>query len=169
MPSGERPRRRTERGRGRDPVESETPRPPDDGTALLLDTHVWIWIAAGEGSRLGPGVVERIEQAGRAGRVLIHPISIWEVGTLVRKGRLALAMPTTEWVHRALTLPGIFLLDMSPDCALDGALLPSEELTDPVDRILVAAARLERAALVTADRRILEFAEGGWARVLAAG
>jgi PIN domain nuclease of toxin-antitoxin system len=165
----------TGRGRSSSPEQAPLPRGesppplPNDDAPLLLDTHVWIWAAVGDAERLRGDVVERIETAGRAGRILIHPMSVWEVGTLVRKGRLALAMPPEEWVHRALALPGLFLLDLSPASALEGALLPSEQLTDPVDRMLVAAARIEEACLVTADRRILEFAEGGRVRVLAAG
>lgn len=78
-------------------------------------------------------------------------------------------MPPEEWVNRALSLPGVFLLALSPESALEGALLPSDQVTDPVDRMLVAAARIEEACLVTADARILEFAEGGRVRVLRAG
>ncbi len=95
-------------------------------------------------------------------------MSVWEVGTLVRKGRIAFTSPVEDWVDQALGLPGIFLLDLSPRSALQGALLDSTRLTDPVDRMLVAAARIEGATLVTADRRILGFAEGGKVRVLAA-
>jgi len=135
---------------------------------LLLDTHVWIWMMEGNEQRLGPRLIDRVESAGRRGEVLIHPMSVWEVGTLVRKGRLALARPAVDWVEEALGLPGIFLLGLSPRSALQGALLDSNRLTDPVDRMLVAAARLEGATLVTADDRILDFAEGGAVQVLAA-
>ena len=154
---------------GRPSASGDSLPSPGGDSPLLLDTHVWIWAADGDESRLRPNVVERIEHAARAGRILVHPMSVWEVGTLVRKGRLGLAMAPEEWVQRALSLPGVFLLDLSPESALEGALLPSEELTDPVDRMLVAAARLEQACLVTADRRILTFAEAGRARVLYAG
>ena len=95
-------------------------------------------------------------------------MSVWEVGTLVRKGRIAFTSPVEDWVDQALGLPGIFLLDLSPRSALQGALLDSTRLTDPVDRMLVAAARIEGATLVTADRRILDFAEGGAVQILAA-
>ena len=71
-------------------------------------------------------------------------------------------------MKQALGLPGIFLLDLSPRSALKGALLDSAQLADPVDRMLVAAARIEGASLVTADRQILAFAEGGQVRVLSA-
>jgi len=139
-----------------------------DARPLLLDTHVWIWMVEGDRCRLRRSVIGGIEEAGRRGSVLIHPISVWEVGTLVRKGRLTLTVPVKDWVGRALALPGIFLLDLSPRSALEAALLPSDHLTDPVDRMLVAAARIEEALLVTADRSILGFRREGGVRVLRA-
>lgn len=126
-------------------------------------------MAEGEDRRLSRAVVDRIEAAGRRGRVLVHPMSVWEVGTLTRKGRITFAVPVEDWVARALALPGIFLLDLSPRSALEGALLPSDHLDDPVDRMLVAAARIEDAILVTADRRILEHGKAKGVRTLAAG
>lgn len=135
---------------------------------LLLDTHVWIWMAEGDGRRLSRAVIERIEVAAGEGMVLIHPMSVWEVGTLVRKGRIAFSIPVEDWVSRALALPGIFLLDLSPRSALEAALLSTDDLSDPVDRMLVAAARIEAAGLVTVDRRILDFAASGGVRAVRA-
>jgi len=136
--------------------------------ALLLDTHVWIWMAEGEGRQLSEETIYRVEAAARQGKVLVHPMSVWEVGTLSRKGRITFALPVEDWVGRALGLPGIFLLDLPPRSALEGALLPSDDLTDPVDRLLVAAARIEDATLVTADRKILEYGATGRLRTLPA-
>lgn len=125
-------------------------------------------MAEGDDRRLTARVISRIEEAAREGRVLIHPMSVWEVGTLVRKGRIRLTVPPEDWVGRALALPGIFLLDLSPRSALESALLSSDDLSDPVDRMLVGAARLEDAVLVTADRRILGYGEAQGVRTLRA-
>jgi PIN domain nuclease of toxin-antitoxin system len=122
----------------------------------------------GDDRRLSAAVIARIEEAAREGRVLVHPMSVWEVGTLVRKGRIRFTVPLEDWISRALALPGIFLLDLSPRSALESALLSSNDLSDPVDRMLVAAARLEDAFLVTADRRILEHGEAQGVRMLPA-
>jgi PIN domain nuclease of toxin-antitoxin system len=122
----------------------------------------------GDDRRLSAAVIARIEEAAREGRVLVHPMSVWEVGTLVRKGRIRFTVPLEDWISRALALPGIFLLDLSPRSALESALLSSNDLSDPVDRMLVAAARLEDAFLVTADRRILEHGEAQGVRILPA-
>ena len=124
---------------------------------LLLDTHVWIWTMEGAVGRLRPGVVERLDAAARAGALHVHPLSLWEVGTLVRRGRLTLAGPVEAWVEEALALPGVSLVPVSRDAALAAARLPDAFPGDPADRLLVASAYLLGATLVTCDRRIIEF------------
>lgn len=124
---------------------------------LLLDTHVWIWVMEGSGGRLRPEVVDRIEDAAQAGVLHIHPLSLWEVGTLVRRGRLRLSGPVEGWVEEALALPGVSLVPVSREAALAAARPPHAFPGDPVDRMLLAAAYLLGATLVTCDRRILSF------------
>jgi PIN domain nuclease of toxin-antitoxin system len=125
------------------------------GPPLLLDTHVWIWLMEGS-ERLSPAVVRAIEEAGQEGSVRIHPLSVWEVGTLVRKGRLSLAGPVERWVEEALAVEGVTLTPLTSAMALEAAALPDPFPGDPVDRMLVATARILGATLVTADRRIRE-------------
>jgi PIN domain nuclease of toxin-antitoxin system len=122
---------------------------------LLLDTHVWIWLMEGS-ERLSPAVVQAIEEAGQEGQLRIHPLSVWEVGTLVRKGRLSLSGPVERWVEEALAVDGVTLTPLTASMALESAALPDSFPGDPVDRMLVATARILGATLVTADRRILE-------------
>jgi PIN domain nuclease of toxin-antitoxin system len=122
---------------------------------LLLDTHVWIWLMEGS-ERLSPAVVRAIEEAVQEGNVRIHPLSVWEVGTLVRKGRLGLAGPVERWVEEALAVEGVTLTPLTAAMALEAAAIPDPFPGDPVDRMLVATARILGATLVTADRRILE-------------
>ncbi len=135
---------------------------------LLLDTHVWIWLMEGSVGRLSPAVVRAIEEAAAEGRVRIHPLSVWELGMLVRKGRLSLAGPVERWVEEALAVEGLTLTPLTAAMALEAAALPDPFPGDPVDRMLVATARLLGATLVAADRRILEGAEGAWVGVLEA-
>jgi PIN domain nuclease of toxin-antitoxin system len=124
---------------------------------LLLDTHVWIWVMEGDLGRLDRAVAQRIEEAGEAGGVRIHPLSVWEVGTLVRRGRLSLAGPVGQWVEEALSVRGVSVVPVTADMALGAARLPDSFPGDPVDRMLVSAAHLLGATLVTCDRRILAY------------
>lgn len=138
------------------------------GTPLLLDTHVWIWLMEGSSGRLSSSVVRAIEDAAQEGNIRIHPLSVWEVGTLVRKGRLTLAGPVGRWVEKALAVEGVTLTPLTAAMALEAAALPDPFPGDPVDRMLVATARSLGATLVTADRRILEGAEALGAEVMEA-
>jgi len=124
---------------------------------LLLDTHVWIWAMEGDTGRLDGEVSGRIDGAVEGGGVRIHPLSVWEVGTLVRRGRLSLAGPVDQWVEEALSVPGVSLLPVTASMALGAARLPDSFPGDPVDRMLVSAAYLVGATLVTCDRRILAY------------
>ena len=125
--------------------------------SLLLDTHVWIWTLEGSTDRLRPQVVERIEGAARDGALYVHPLSIWEIGTLVRRDRLTLSGPVERWVEEALEVPGLSLVPLSGAAALSAAKLPDSFPGDPVDRLLVASAYHLGATLVTCDRQILDF------------
>lgn len=126
---------------------------------LLLDTHVWIWVMEGDGRRLRPDAVDRIDAAAAEGALRVHALSVWEIGSLVRRGRLSLSVPVARWVDDALAVPGMTLVPLTAAIALDAARLDDAFPGDPVDRILVATARAVGAALVTCDRRILGAAE----------
>jgi len=126
---------------------------------LLLDTHVWIWLMEGMEHRLRSDVRKRLEDAGRNGHLRVHPLSLWEVGTLVRKGRLTLTGPVERWAEAVLSVQGVTLTPLTPAIALDASLLPDDFHGDPVDRVLVATARSLGATLVTADRQIVLWAD----------
>lgn len=135
-------------------------------TPLLLDTHFWIWSLQGETNRISPSVTATLNTAAEEGRLLVHPMSVWEVGLLVKKRRITLDRPVRQWIDEALHLPGVRVAEFSPEIAMEAALLDAPELKDPVDRILVAAAQALGATLVTLDRKILDWAAGGGVRVM---
>lgn len=86
-------------------------------------------------------------------------ISVWELAMLERDGKLALSGGANHWIEEALANPGIFLLPFSPQIPIDSAHLPDPMHKDPVDRILIASARIEKLTLVTSDKSILAFAK----------
>jgi PIN domain nuclease of toxin-antitoxin system len=128
---------------------------------ILLDTHVWIWVVEGDRSRLAARAVRAIESASQQGNVLVSAISVWEVAMLEARGRIALARPVEEWVHAALRGPGVHLLGLAPEIAVESARLPGTPHADPADRILIASARMAGARLATCDASILDYALGG--------
>lgn len=61
-----------------------------------------------------------------------------------------------DWLERATPPPGAHLLDLTPAVSAAVAALPDTFHLDPADRIIVAAARVHRATLLTCDRRIVD-------------
>ncbi len=140
---------------------------PERGSgALVLDTHVWIWMVEGVPGKLSASAIRSIERASRVGAVFVSAISVWEVAMLWSKGRLALSQPLDEWVQAALTAPGVRVLPLAPEIAIDSARLPGGAHGDPADRILIASARHAAARLATCDAGIVGYAELGHVRVL---
>ena len=131
---------------------------------LILDTHAWVWAAVGESRRIGPRTRRLLNASARAGRLRVSPISAWEVSMLVSTRRLQLGLSCAEWVERASTVPGISVVPLTLESAVESSFLPGTFHGDPADRMLVASARLTGAVLVTADEGILEYARLGHVR-----
>jgi PIN domain nuclease of toxin-antitoxin system len=134
---------------------------------LVIDTHVWLWLES-EPDRLGEPARVRIEQAARAGQLWVSVMSVWEIGMLVAKDRIRLSMPVDEWVRQASATPGMQMLGVIPEIALESTRLPDAPHGDPVDRLLMASARLHNLTLVTADEKILTYAQQGHLKALKA-
>jgi PIN domain nuclease of toxin-antitoxin system len=125
---------------------------------ILLDTHVWVWTAAGDTKRVGRRTRGLITREERQGTVRVSPISIFELTALHTMGRLRLAAPVASWIREVLDLSGLRITPLSPEVAVDAGAIPRDALADPIDRLLVATARQAQATLITADERILEYA-----------
>ena len=78
--------------------------------------------------------------------------------------KVLLSTGCDQWVRTALRGPGIELVELSPEIAIDSTRLPDGFQADPADRILVATARHRNATFVTADRAILKYARSGHVR-----
>jgi PIN domain nuclease of toxin-antitoxin system len=124
---------------------------------LLLDTHIWLRYL-GISGKLRIASIPILEKAAMAGSLYVSVISVWEIACLVRLGRLALQPSVAGWTRAALSQPGINLLPLSPEIAIDSVDLPEPMHKDPADRILVASARIEGMTIVTRDKSIVDFA-----------
>lgn len=130
---------------------------------VLLDTHSWVWLVEGS-ERLGEEARRKIEAAAAGGGVGVSPISVWEIGMLEARGRLSFRRDPAAWIDAATAAPGIEIVPVSPRVAWSASRLPGDFHGDPADRILVATARETGRTLVTADARILDYAQAGHVR-----
>ncbi len=117
---------------------------------LLLDTHIWVWIAL-EPERLAPHLAKALSD--QTNEFWLSPISVWEVVLLVGKGRINLQMDAWEWVaetqHRFPLREAPLTTEVV--LAMRDIHLPHR---DPADAFLVATTKVFELTLVTADRRL---------------
>lgn len=133
---------------------------------LLLDTHVWLWLMGREGE-MKPSAIRVMEEAAHHGLVRVSAISVWEVAMLEVKGRIRLSKDCLSWVNDALRAPGIALIPLTPEIAVESSRLPGTFNGDPADRILVATARQRGAILLTRDDKILVYGKARHLSVMA--
>jgi len=122
---------------------------------IILDTHIWVWWVHGD-ERVTSTQAEIIK-ATETGIIGVSAISAWEIAKLVEYNRLELSCPLYEWFHEALSYPGIRLIDLTPEIAIESTKLPGGFHRDPADQIIVATARLYDSPLITSDSKILKY------------
>lgn len=121
---------------------------------IVLDTHVWLWWLSAP-DRLSSRARREIADASEIG---VSTMSVWELATLVRRGRLELDRPVGDWVARAFSDARTSAIAPTPEMALQAALLDQRSFPgDPADRFIFASARTLRATLVTRDEAIRTF------------
>jgi PIN domain nuclease of toxin-antitoxin system len=119
---------------------------------LLLDTHIWLWMA-GDPARLKPRLAREIEN--EANELWLSPLSVWEALLLAEKGRISLAPTPQEWVSTALTKLPLKEAPLTMEVVL-GLKHIQVPQRDPVDHFLAATARVFELSLVTADEGLLK-------------
>jgi PIN domain nuclease of toxin-antitoxin system len=133
---------------------------------LLLDTCAAVWIANKE--RIADAVIDEIHRADAGDAViLVSPVTAWEIGMLVSRGRMSLPTTPERWFDSLLEAPSIRLVSLPPSVLIAASYLPGSPPNDPADRILAATAREFGYILVTRDRPLLEYAEQGHLKTLA--
>jgi len=122
---------------------------------IVLDTHIWLWWVHGD-AKLNENHLKWLSEHETDG-LGISAISSWEVAKLVEYNRLTLPCPIREWFEQALAYPGIRLLELTWQIALESTQLPGSFHKDPADQMIVATARIYDCPLLTVDEKILNY------------
>lgn len=121
----------------------------------LLDTHAWIWWIDGD-ARLGRRTVETLDALPDDACPYVADISLWEVATLVARGRLEFAEPFEKWLDAATNPRAVRIVPISSDIAIEITRLPDSFTRDPADRVIVATSRVMGYPLLTHDKTITQ-------------
>lgn len=118
---------------------------------ILVDTHALIW-AVDDSKRLSRQAAAAIRRARRHGGIAVSAITVWELASMLARGRVR-RYGTIESSLRLL-LENVVILPITMEIAALGAQFPSDYPGDPGDRIIGGTARAEGIPLVTHDERI---------------
>jgi PIN domain nuclease of toxin-antitoxin system len=123
---------------------------------IVLDTHAWVWWL-GEPARLTDRARAAIDGAARDNALLISSISAWEVALLVRRRRLTLDLPFSDWLRQAEALPFVTYVPIDNAIAVRSVALPPPLHQDPADRIITATTLQAGGRLVTRDQALRDY------------
>ena len=119
---------------------------------ILVDTHVVLWLAFDQ-SQLSTKARAAIDDARKNGDGLaISDISLFELTTLSRKGRVRLDISLESFLGEVETR--FVVLPISSRVCVHALGLPAAYPKDPADRIIGATALAQGLSLLTADREI---------------
>jgi PIN domain nuclease of toxin-antitoxin system len=120
---------------------------------ILLDTHVLVWWLT-EASGLSIAAKRAIRRHSGPGEIAVSAISVLEIATAARRGRLQFTVPVEQWLSDMRCIPQLRLESVSADIAVLAGSLVDPMHGDPADRMIVATAMVLGVPLVTADERL---------------
>ncbi len=123
---------------------------------ILLDTNVWLWWVQ-DPERIKESARCRLDAEESQNGLLVSAVSFWEIALKVSIGKLVLPMDVQSWLAKARAYPGIRVIPLSAEAAVESTQLPGSFHNDPADRFLVAQARIRNIPLATADGKILPY------------
>lgn len=123
---------------------------------IVADTHALVWHRT-DNPRLGPQAAQVMDDALADRQLAVSAMTFWEIGLLVRRGRLSLPRELWAW-REELRDRGLVEIAIDVPTALRAALLTGLR-NDPCDRLIVATA-MDGHRLLTADEEILAWGGG---------
>ena len=114
---------------------------------LLLDTHAFLWWDS-DPDKLSPPALAACQNPSNV--LLLSVASAWEMQIKLQLGKLKLALPLETIVESQQQTNRLEILPVTLAHVLALEVLPAHH-KDPFDRLLIAQANVEDAALVSND------------------
>ena len=124
---------------------------------IHLDTHILVRLLAGDDA-LGRPLIDLSSEALSRSELAVSAMVFTEVTQLHLRGRVDLGRSPERWMQDRKR-DGIRIVPVTPEIAVRSAMLESTDFHgDPVDRLIAATAMTGDHTLVTADRKIVDWA-----------
>lgn len=118
-----------------------------------MDTHILVWWLATP-EELSARARRAIADSAATSEIAASAISIFEISTLLRRGRLEFDIDPDQWFAAARSLPELTIEPVSAEIAWIAGTFDNTFPGDPADRVIAATAQVLDARLVTADRNL---------------
>jgi|SRR3989339_1658118 len=119
--------------------------------AYVTDTHPLVWFFA-KREKLSSKVLKIFEDCENNYSVMYIPTPvIWEIGLLLRTGKIRFKMSLREWYQKLSQYKTFIVLPLEPETVIKSNDLVLSENEDPFDRIIVASALSMDCPLITVD------------------
>ena len=122
---------------------------------IVLDTCALIWWSL-DPDQLSPSAKDICKQMEREKNGLVPAIAIWEIAIKIKNKKLDLGVDLNEYVASLKQSSVVQMIPIDEDIWLESVKLEWNH-RDPVDRVVVALAIRNQAAIITADREIINF------------
>ena len=125
---------------------------------IHLDTHILVRLLAGDDA-LGRPLIDLLSESLSRSDLAVSAMVFTEVTQLHLRGRVDLGRSPERWMQDRKR-DGLRIVPVTPEIAVRSAMLESTDFHgDPVDRLIAATAMTGDHTLVTADRKIVDWAD----------
>ncbi len=122
---------------------------------IVLDTCALIWWSV-DPDKLSQRAKEACQQMEQEKNGLVPSTAIWEIAIKVKNHKLDLGINIDDYIATLKKSNVVRIIPIDEEIWLESVKLEWEH-RDPVDRVVVAVAKLNQAAIITADKKIASF------------
>ena len=122
---------------------------------VVLDTCALIWWSV-DPDKLSQRAKEACQQMEQEKNGLVPSTAIWEIAIKVKNHKLYLGINIDDYIATLKKSNVVRIIPIDEEIWLESVKLEWEH-RDPVDRVVVAVAKVNQAAIITADKKIASF------------
>lgn len=122
---------------------------------IVLDTCALIWWSL-DPDKLSQGAKEACYTMEQEKNGLVPSTAVWEIAIKSKNQKLDLGVDIDDYIATLKKSNVIRIVPIDEEIWLESVKLEWEH-KDPVDRVVVAVAKINHASIITADRKIADF------------